>query len=156
MHFFAWNVPRNMSSSSKKDVSRKKRSAANASRIAVRTTIRRSWNTADFVSIAQAILGPRYDLSIVLIGDTKARKLNITYRNKHTPANVLSFPLSKTEGEIFLNMARATRESPQYGLTPAQHVRFLLIHGCLHLRGYDHGSTMEEAEQTFLKRFVLR
>jgi probable rRNA maturation factor len=145
-----------MSSSSKKDASRKKRSAANASRIAVRTTIRRSWNTADFVVIAQAILGSDYELSIVLIGDAKARKLNVTYRNKHTAANVLSFPLSKTEGELFLNIARAIREAPLYGLTPTQHVRFLLIHGCLHLRGYDHGSTMEKAEQTFLKRFVLR
>jgi rRNA maturation RNase YbeY len=145
-----------MSSSTKKDVSQRKKSAAKASRITVRSTIRRSWNTTDFVVIAQTILGPSYDLSIVLIGDTKARKLNVAYRNKHTPANVLSFPLSKREGELFLNISKAIREASQYDLTPAQHVRFLLIHGCLHLSGYDHGSTMEKAEQAFLKRFVLR
>jgi probable rRNA maturation factor len=146
-----------MSSSSKRGASPRKRSAAKAvSNIALRSTIRRPWNTADFGVIAESILGEKYELSIVLIGDQKARRLNIAYRNKNTPANVLSFPLSTHSGEIFLNIARAKREAASYGLTPTEHVRFLLIHGCLHLRGYDHGSTMERAEQTFLKRFVLR
>lgn len=146
-----------MSSSSKRGASRRKRSVAKtASKIELRTTIRRSWNTTGFSAIAEAILGREYELSIVLIGDTKARTLNTTYRNKTYAANVLSFPLSPKSGEIFLNIAKAIREAASYRLTPAQHVRFLLIHGCLHLRGYDHGSTMDRAEQTFLKRFVLR
>jgi probable rRNA maturation factor len=106
--------------------------------------------------MAAHILGPRYDLSVVLIGDTRARTLNRTTRGKDTPANVLSFPLTPAAGEIFLNPARAAREAHRFGLSPEGHLRYLFIHGCLHLKGYTHGSTMEKAEATLVKKFHIR
>jgi probable rRNA maturation factor len=92
----------------------------------------------------------------VLIGDTRARTLNKRHRNKDYAANVLTFPLSPNEGEIFLNVARISREAHRYNLSPSGHACYLLIHGCLHLKGYSHGGTMEEAEQKYLKKFSIR
>lgn len=123
---------------------------------AVASTVRHTYDVSDFCRIAHAILGEAYTLSIVLIGDTRARALNNVHRAKDTAANVLSFPLDTTHGEIFLNMARIKREAHRFDLSPEGHVRYLLIHGCLHLKGHTHGSTMEQAERRFLKRFSIR
>ena len=117
---------------------------------------RTPWDTRGFSRIARAIVPDGYTLSVVLIGDMRARALNRAYRDKHTASNVLSFPLSDTAGEVFINLARVKREAHQYDLTPEGHAAFLLIHACLHLVGHDHGSRMEEAEQTFLKKFSIR
>ncbi|HCC04926.1 TPA: rRNA maturation RNase YbeY [Patescibacteria group bacterium] len=126
------------------------------STISISHTIRNPWDTAGFEEIVRHILGPRYSVSIVLIGDTVAKKLNKQYRNKTSPANILTFPLTKNEAEIFLNVAGIKREAHRFGFTPSQHGRFLLIHGCLHLKGHTHGSTMERAEERALKKFAIR
>lgn len=107
-------------------------------------------------AIAAATLKPGYALSLVICGDARMRSLNVRYRNKNTPANVLSFPLSATEGEIFLNTARILREAKDFDLSPNGHMEYLLIHGCLHLNGYTHGSTMEKAEKALRTRFGVR
>jgi len=82
--------------------------------------------------------------------------LNKTCRGKDAPANVLSFALDTTAGEIYLNVPRIRREAHAYGLTPHGHAKFLFIHACLHLKGHTHGSTMEQAEEALLKRFDIR
>jgi probable rRNA maturation factor len=146
-----------MSSSTKRVASQSKKGDVDSSEhISIHSTLHRPWSTTGYAQVAEAILGKRYTLSIVLIGDARARSLNKTYRGKNGASNVLSFPLTKCSGEIFINIARVKREASQYGLTPRQHAVFLLIHGCLHLKGYTHGSTMERAEQKYLQRFVLR
>jgi probable rRNA maturation factor len=120
------------------------------------STLHRPWDTEGYCEIKATVLGERYDLSIVLIGDTRARTLNRAHRARTTPANVLSFPVTPRAGEIFLNIARIRREAATFGLSPEGHARFLLIHGCLHLKGYSHGGTMERAEARLLKRFNVR
>lgn len=122
----------------------------------IHSTLRRTWNTSGYGALAQSVLEPGYELSVVLVGDRRARALNTTYRGKTYAANVLSFPLSPERGEIFLNIAKVCREAKRFGLSPEGHARFLLIHGCLHLKGYTHGSTMEEAEQRLCERFNIR
>jgi len=119
-------------------------------------TTRRPWKTDPFASIAARILGSSYDLSVVLIGDKRARALNITHRGKCSPANVLTFPLTARKGEVFLNLARIMREAHRFGLSPAGHAQFLLIHACLHLKGRTHGSTMEKAEDYYVRKFDIR
>jgi probable rRNA maturation factor len=109
-----------------------------------------------FFTVAEAILGSRYTLSIVLIGDTRSRALNHAHRGKTYAANVLSFPLTPTSGEVFINLAKVRREHGAYQLSEAGHALFLLIHACFHLKGYDHGSRMERAEQKTLERFAIR
>lgn len=124
--------------------------------MAVSRTIRSKWSTAGYDDIVRHILGKRYELSIVLIGDTTARTLNRTHRGKDTPANVLTFPLDDTSGEIFLNIPKIKRQASTFGLSPAGHAKFLLIHGCLHLKGHTHGVTMEKAEERLAEKFDLR
>ena len=77
------------------------------------------------------------------------KRLNFLYRSLNTPTDVLSFPLYEQRGEIpddreslvgdiVINLNAAARQSSLYGLTSYNEVRRLLIHGFLHLLGYDH------------------
>lgn len=124
--------------------------------VTVSQTIRKPWKTSGFEEIVQDVLGSRYSLSVVLIGDKRALRLNRAHRKKDTPANVLTFPLTDIEGEIFINVDKAKREAKTFGFTQTEHIKYLLIHGCLHLKGYTHGSTMEKAEETLIKKYILR
>lgn len=143
-----------MSSSTKKAANL--RIKRNASTLQVTRTIRQPWTTTGYETIVRSILGSRYDLSLVLIGDVRARALSRRYRNKDTKSNVLSFPLGRTHGEVFLNIPKIRREAHRFELTPAGHAKFLLIHACLHLKGYTHGSTMEKAEYRLVHKYNLR
>lgn len=106
---------------------------------------KRSTPRIPFEKIKDKVLGKRYELSLVFCGDALSRKLNRTYRKKDYPTNVLSFPISKTEGEIFINQSR----------TKGFSVAHLFIHGLLHLKGMQHGDRMEAREKTLLKAFGL-
>ena len=107
-----------------------------------------------FVEIKNTTLGKDYNLSLVFIGETKSKNLNRIYREKNKVANVLSFPLSKKEGEIFICSKKAKKEATLFKNTYYQFVGFLFIHGLLHLKGEQHGATMEKQERLLLKRFT--
>jgi probable rRNA maturation factor len=98
-----------------------------------------------FANMKDVVLGKNYELSLVFIGETLSRKLNKKYREKDRATNVLSFPLTKFSGEIFITPSVAKKEGHSVG--------FLFIHGLLHLKGYDHGDTMERAEEKIRKQF---
>lgn len=105
-----------------------------------------------FKEISHGILGKNYSLSLVLAGDTLARRINREYRKKDYAPNVLSFPLSKNEGEIFLNVRKAEREAKSLGIKARERIAHLFVHGCLHLRGLRHGAEMEKLERDTLKK----
>ncbi len=123
---------------------------ARISSIDIRRTAR---GAADipYAAIAARILGPRYELSLTLCGDALARRMNRTYRKKAYSPNVLSFPYSKTAGEIFLNVRKAEREAARFGTSVQKRTALLLVHGCFHLKGHDHGATMEGLERKTLR-----
>jgi probable rRNA maturation factor len=102
------------------------------------------------IKAASLILGENYDLSLVIVGSSKIKNLNKQYRQKETAANILSFPLSKTAGEIFINKDKIKPESKKFNLTPDKYFTYLFIHGCLHLKGMTHSSKMEEKEQAIM------
>lgn len=106
-------------------------------------------SVAHYARIKNAVLGTTYELSLVFTTPQQSRHLNHTRRGKNKIANVLSFPLDKNCGEIFIHLG-VRKEAKKFHLTYAQYIDFLLIHGALHLRGYDHGPTMERLEQKFL------
>ena len=106
-----------------------------------------------FQKIAHAILGARYDLSLALVGDVRARRINRERKGKDYPTNVLSFPLDAHTGEIVLNPRRASRDAKAFGHTETEHLTFLFIHACLHLAGHTHGHAMEKLEKKFFARF---
>ena len=94
----------------------------------------------NFEKIKNQVLGRRYKLSLVFADDPLMRRLNRIYRGVDKSTNVLAFPLSKTSGEIFINPSRAKPFS----------IKYLFIHGLLHLKGMKHGATMEQAEKKLL------
>lgn len=98
---------------------------------------------ASFSKIKDSILGKRYDLSVAFLSPAQMRKVTLRTKKKNKVSNVLSFPLSKTSGEILICKAAARPFS----------IEFLFIHGLLHLRGLKHGATMEREEDRLLKRF---
>ncbi len=107
-----------------------------------------------FVSIKEAILGKNYELGLTFVPANTQKKLNKTYRSKPESTNILSFPLSKSSGEITIDLMKAKDEYRLFDMTFPTFIKFLFIHGCLHLKGYEHSSTMEKAEKKYLKNFL--
>lgn len=110
-------------------------------------------NGLPFGDIKDHVLGKKYDLSLVFIGSTLSKRLNRELRGKNKPANVLSFPLSKESGEIFIDVGHAVRQAHQFDETPKQFISHLFIHGLHHLKGMDHGEKMEAGESGTRKKF---
>jgi probable rRNA maturation factor len=102
-----------------------------------------------------AVLGKHYILSVVFTNLAQMRRLNRAYRGKNEPTDILSFPLSKTEGEVFIAPSVARREAKKFGMPFEDLLRFLVIHGLLHLKGMKHGSRMEKLEAKFGKQFGI-
>lgn len=87
------------------------------------------------------------ELSVALSDDEKVQMLNRDYRNKDKPTNVLSFPIAAPApllGDIVLAFETVEREAKAKNISFDNHMTHLLIHGFLHLQGYDH-QTDEEA-----------
>lgn len=108
-----------------------------------------------FANIKEAVIGKKYKLSLVIIGDARSKSLNKKYRKRNKPANVLSFPLEKGEGEIFINPTEASRDAKKFAMTTKNFIGFLFIHGLLHLKGMRHGSKMEYKERAYRKKFNI-
>ncbi len=124
----------------------------------IRTTLRhapflKGAGRIPYEKIARRVLGKSYELSLVVCGDDLARRMNKEYRKKNYKPNVLSFPLSKDEGEIFLNVRAAAREGQRFGVPLRDRLAFLFVHGCFHLKGLRHGRIMETQEQRILRAF---
>jgi|SRR3989344_2514608 len=105
-----------------------------------------------FAVLKNKVLGEDYSLSLVFLSDRASRSLNATRRGKKEPANILSFPLSEDEGEIFIALKKAAADAPQFDMPRTRFVLYLFIHGLLHLKGLTHGSTMEKEEQDILRK----
>lgn len=103
------------------------------------------------------------ELSIVLVSDAQIKRLNKLYRNKDKPTDVLSFPLGeKVEdwlilGDIVISVDTAKRQAQELGHSLEEELKRLLVHGLVHLLGYDHELGGEEEKKFFeLEEFVLK
>ena len=124
--------------------------------ISIESTVKQFPHTNKlYEEIANAILGKKYELSLVFIGPARAKKLNEEYRKKTYSPNVLSFPLDKHAGEIFICPTVAKTQAKRFTLSQDGYVAYLFIHGCLHLKGHDHSDTMEQLEERYLRRFGI-
>ena len=91
------------------------------------------------------------------------RRLNATYRSKDKPTNVLSFPSGhkprrgqpRPLGDIALGYETVMAEAADQGITPADHVRHLTLHGLLHLMGFDHETDVDAAVMEALEIEIL-
>jgi len=114
------------------------------------TPPRRGKFSIPFTRLKNSALGQDFELSLVFIDNIFSRRLNKKYRGKNKPANILSFPLSKKSGEIFIDLVTAKKEARKFEMSFRDFVTFLFIHGLLHLKGMRHGDTMERAEKKLL------
>ncbi len=108
-----------------------------------------------FVAMKNRILGGNYELSLVFVGNKDSQKLNKKYRGKNKPTNVLSFPLEKNSGEIFICLPVAKKEARNFDKSVNNFIAYLFIHGLLHLKGMKHGTMMDKAEEKFQKEFRI-
>lgn len=104
-------------------------------------------------SVLQEILGSDYELSLVFIGNAFSKRLNGTHRNINKPTDILSFPLEKKSGEIFINIPYSMRKCKKFDRSFHNYIKFIYIHGLFHLKGYEHGSRMENEEQKIRIKF---
>jgi probable rRNA maturation factor len=100
------------------------------------------------------------EISVTLTGDEQVRALNAQWRGKDRPTNVLSFPMAGEReihaaslsgpelllGDIILARAVCQAEAADKGVPVEQHATHLLVHGTLHLLGYDHHDESEAAD----------
>ena len=106
-----------------------------------------------FLDIKEKILGTTYELSIAFVSPQKAQSLNQTHRKKTYVPNTLSFSLSKKSGEIVLCLSAIKKQYKDFDMDLRTYITFLIIHSMLHLKGYEHGSTMEHKEKQLLAFF---
>ena len=116
----------------------------------------------DFEKIANAAVSAVYkdsEVSINLIDDKQIHKLNKQYRGIDKPTNVLSFELGDDIllGDIFISIDTVIREAKEAGISVEEHVAHMVVHGMLHLQGFDHikdaeAKIMENKEIKILKK----
>ncbi|MDO8430379.1 MAG: rRNA maturation RNase YbeY [Candidatus Taylorbacteria bacterium] len=109
----------------------------------------------DFLAMKNAILGKKYELSVIIINKQGIKELNREYREINKPTDILGFPLSDNFGEIYINPEMTRLEAKKFKRTYNNFFAFLFIHGLVHLKGFDHGSTMESIEARFRKKFGI-
>ncbi len=80
------------------------------------------------------------ELSVLLTGNEEIRELNREYRGKDKPTDVLSFPMEDEHllGDIVISTEKAASQAVEFGVTVGEEMARLLVHGLLHLAGYDH------------------
>jgi len=110
---------------------------------------------------AKAALDDAHDgrVTILLTDDHTVRDLNLRFRAIDAPTNVLAFPAASNPehalGDIALAFGVCEREALAQGKPLADHLRHLVIHGVLHLSGYDHQGDAEAAEMESRERELL-
>lgn len=105
-------------------------------------------------------LGEDVGVVVFLTDDETVRDLNERFRGKDKPTNVLSFPSPPDHpqgqvGDIALAFGVCQREAAQQDKTLAAHLQHLVVHGVLHLVGYDHETDEEAERMEGLERLIL-
>ena len=106
-----------------------------------------------FVEIKNEILGKKYSLNLIITTPERIKELNTIYRNKEHATDILSFPLSENEGEIYICLEETRKMAPDFDRSFENFFAFLFIHGCTHLKGHDHGAIMEGIEANIRRKF---
>lgn len=127
----------------------------------------------DAVALMTAAGLPDCELSLTLTSDASIRKLNRDYRTMDRATDVLSFSQLEERGrtridprkvrnvegmplgDVVISIDTALAQAREYGLVPKERLRALLIHGFLHLLGYDHERSASEARKMFARERAL-
>lgn len=120
---------------------------------------------AQFLRIAQAAVRLRGQVSVLLATDAKIRRLNRDFRGIDRPTDVLSFlaPASpvaaeRVAGDLAISVPAAQRQAAEHGHPTLTEIKVLILHGLLHLAGYDHhadSGQMDRRERKLRVRLKL-
>ncbi len=103
------------------------------------------------------------DLSVVFTDDSQLQQLNREYLGIDAPTDVLSFPASETDpesggaylGDILISVPRAAQQAEAAGHPLSSEVQLLVVHGVLHLLGYDHATVQEKSRMWSAQGTIL-
>lgn len=119
-------------------------------RVRVRQTALKGLAEQVLVAVGEA----QSELSIDLVGDGRMRRLNCQYRKKDRTTDVLAFamresasPVSALLGDVVISVPTAQRQAKEGGRSLSEELAWLLVHGVLHLCGYDHERSDAEARR---------
>jgi len=103
---------------------------------------------------------PDAEISILLCDDDEIRALNLAWRNKDKATNVLSFPVPAGNqgpliGDIVVAFEYVSEEAREAGRSLRDHLTHMLVHGLLHLLGFDHENEFGAEEMENLERRIL-
>jgi probable rRNA maturation factor len=128
-----------------------------------RISVHKSWVEGVCHRIAQILDLNKVEVSVFLTDDNTLQELNRTYRNKDKPTDVLSFPIKEKVGQWFIlgdiviSVETAKRQAVCAGHSLQEELKRLLVHGFIHLMGYDHELGGEEERKFFsLEEYVLK
>ncbi len=126
---------------------------------------------ADAAALMRALGAPQAELSLSFVTDRAIRRLNRDFRGKDSATDVLSFPQFDPDavaavaaraaeppvplGDIVISIETAARQARELNMEIAARLRTLLIHGMLHLLGYDHEASAAEARRMFKREHQL-
>jgi probable rRNA maturation factor len=117
-----------------------------------------------FLACATKALGLTGEFSVLLTGDERLRALNLQFRGKDKATDVLSFPAlpqaanGDQGGDLAISLETASVQAAAHGHTLQMEVKILILHGLLHLAGYDHErdqGQMRRRETRLRKQFAL-
>lgn len=96
-------------------------------------------------------LAPAKELVLVFVSPNEIKKMNLTYRKKNKVTDILSFESGDPEslGELILCPSRIEIQSKDHGLTLKEELGYLVLHGILHLKGFDHETNEQDAKRMF-------
>ncbi len=119
-------------------------------------------------ALDQLRIHPLAELSILLVDEDTMSAYHEKYMGEPGPTDVLSFPMDELRppeddedppegllGDIVLCPSVTARQAAEHGRTPQQESEYLLVHGLLHLLGYDHAESEEKAEMFGLKDKII-
>jgi probable rRNA maturation factor len=115
-------------------------------------------------AILSALDNPNGELSILIVDDAQITALNKEYLKREGPTNVIAFPMLEGDfsdispqllGDVVISIETAHQEGKMMGITTEERFTQLIVHGILHLLGYDHERTEEEALRMEIKSNAL-
>jgi probable rRNA maturation factor len=119
-------------------------------------------------ALDQLRIHPQAELSILLVDEATMSAYHQKYMGEDGPTDVLSFPMDELRppndddeppdgllGDIVLCPAVTSRQAAEHGRTPSVEAEYLMVHGLLHLLGFDHADAEEQAEMFGLKDKIL-
>ena len=112
------------------------------------------------VCLKEEEIPEKAQVDLLFVDNDQIHEMNLEYRNKDTATDVLSFPMYEADeeiddeeeilfGDIVISLERAEEQRQEYGHSLEREVMYLLVHGLLHLAGYDH---MEEEDKRQMRK----